>query len=93
MAPAGSLPELPKEMLIEVAAHVAASSSFPMADLRRLQGACSLMRGRVLLQSDDQPKAGAAAVGRCGDSRATDREHLRRGQPRGTLHPGDEDFF
>ena len=38
---------LPEEMLVEVAAHVAASSSSPMADLRRLRRACTLMRDRV----------------------------------------------
>ena len=38
---------LPEEMLVEVAARVAASSSSPMADLRRLQGACALVRDRV----------------------------------------------
>ena len=47
MAPARSLADLPEEMLIHVAAHVAASSGYPMADLRRLRGACSLMRDKV----------------------------------------------
>ena len=47
MAPTSSLPVLLEEMLIEVAARVAASLSSPMADLRRLQGACTLIRDRV----------------------------------------------
>jgi len=47
MAPVRSLADLPKEMLIHVAARVAASSDFPMADLHRLRGAFSLMRDRV----------------------------------------------
>ena len=38
---------LPEEMLVEVAARVAASSSSPMADLHRLCGACTLVRNRV----------------------------------------------
>ena len=47
MAPMSSLPVLQEEMLIEVAARVASSSSSPMADLHRLRGACTLMRERV----------------------------------------------
>ena len=47
MAPTSSLPVLPEEMLVEVAACVAASSSSPMANLRRLRGACTLVRDRV----------------------------------------------
>ena len=47
MAPTRSLPVLPEEMLVEVAARVAASSSSPMADLRRLRGTCALVRDRV----------------------------------------------
>ena len=47
MAPARSLADLPEEMLIHVAARVAASSENPMDDLRHLQGACSLMRDKV----------------------------------------------
>ena len=47
MAPARSLDEIPEEMLLHIAAHVAASFGFPMDDLRRLKGACSLMRDRV----------------------------------------------
>ncbi|KAG2598517.1 hypothetical protein PVAP13_5KG343300 [Panicum virgatum] len=47
MAPTSSLPVLPEEMLVEVATHVAASSSSPMADLHRLRGACTLVRDRV----------------------------------------------
>ena len=47
MAPTSSLPVLPEEMLVEVAARVAQSSSSPMADLRRLRGACALMQDRV----------------------------------------------
>ena len=47
MVPARSLANLPEEMLIHVAAHVAASSGYPMADLHRLRGACSLMRDKV----------------------------------------------
>jgi len=38
---------LPEEMLVEVAARVAASSCSPMADLRRLQEACTLVHDRV----------------------------------------------
>jgi hypothetical protein len=38
---------LPEEMLVEVAARVAASSSSPMVDLCRLRGACTLVRDRV----------------------------------------------
>ena len=57
-----SLPVLQEEMLIEVAARVASSSSSPMADLHRLRGACTLVRDkvcrslnlfRVLYQSED----------------------------------------
>ena len=47
MAPARSLTDLPEEMLIHVAAHVAASSENPMDDLRHLRGACSHMRDKV----------------------------------------------
>ena len=47
MAPARSLADLPEEMLIHVAAYVAASSENPMDDLCHLQGACSLMRDKV----------------------------------------------
>ena len=47
MAPTSSLPVLPEEMLVEVAARVAASSCSPMADLRRLQEACTLVHDRV----------------------------------------------
>ena len=47
MAPTSSLPVLPEEMLVEVTARFAASSCSPMADLRRLRGACTLMRDRV----------------------------------------------
>ena len=47
MAPARSLAVIPEEMLIHVAARVAASSENPMDDLRHLQGACSLMRDKV----------------------------------------------
>ncbi|RLN33820.1 hypothetical protein C2845_PM03G21320 [Panicum miliaceum] len=47
MAPARSLTDLPEEIHIDVAARIAASSNFPMADLRRLRGACSVMRDRV----------------------------------------------
>ena len=47
MVPTSSLPVLPEEMLVEVAARVAASSSSPMADLHRLLGACTLVRDRV----------------------------------------------
>ena len=47
MAPTRSLPVLPEDMLIEVAARVAASSSSPMADLHCLCGACALVRDRV----------------------------------------------
>ena len=47
MAPARTLPVLQELMLIGVATRVAASSSFPMAELNRLRGACSLMRDRV----------------------------------------------
>ena len=47
MAPARSLDEIPEEMLLHIAAHVAASSGSPMDDLRRLRGTCFLMRDRV----------------------------------------------
>ncbi|RLN34884.1 hypothetical protein C2845_PM03G28370 [Panicum miliaceum] len=47
MTPARSLTDLPEEIYIDVAARVAASSSFPMADLRRLRRACSVVRDRV----------------------------------------------
>ena len=47
MAPTSSLPVLPEEMLVEVVARVAASSSSPMVDLRHLRGACALVRDRV----------------------------------------------
>ena len=47
MAPARSLDEIPEEMLLHIDAHVAASSDYPMADLRSLRGACSLMRDKV----------------------------------------------
>jgi len=47
MAPARSLADLPEEMLIHVAARIAASSENPMDDLRHLRGACSLMRDKV----------------------------------------------
>ena len=47
MAPTSSLPVLPEEMLIEVAARVAASLSSPMSDLRHLRGAWTLVRDRV----------------------------------------------
>ncbi|RLN13307.1 hypothetical protein C2845_PM09G16950 [Panicum miliaceum] len=47
MAPVSSLTDLPEEIHIDVAARVVASSSFPMADLRRLRGPCSVMRDRV----------------------------------------------
>ena len=47
MAPTSSLPVLPEEMLVEVTARFAASSCSPMVDLRRLRGACTLVRDRV----------------------------------------------
>ena len=47
MAPTRSLADLPEEMLIHVAARVAASSENPMDDLSHLRGACSLMRDKV----------------------------------------------
>ena len=47
MAPARSLADLPEEMLIHIAACVVASFDYPMADLRSLRGACSLMRDKV----------------------------------------------
>ena len=47
MAPARSLADHPEEILIHVAARVAASFENPMDDLRHLQGACSLMRDKV----------------------------------------------
>ena len=47
MAPARSLADLPDEMLIHVAARIAASSENPMDDLRHLRGACSLLRDKV----------------------------------------------
>jgi len=47
MVHARSLTDLPEEMLIHVAARVAASSENPMDDLRHLRGACSLMRDKV----------------------------------------------
>jgi hypothetical protein len=47
MVPARSLADLPEEMLIHVAARVAASSENPMDDLSHLRGACSLMRDKV----------------------------------------------
>ena len=47
MAPARSLAVIPEEMLIHVAARVAASSENPMDDLRHLWGTCSLMRDKV----------------------------------------------
>ena len=47
MAPARSLADLPKEMLVHVAARVAASSENPMDDLHHLRGACSLMTDKV----------------------------------------------
>ena len=47
MAPTSSLLVLPEEMLVEVAARIAASSSSPMADLRRLRGTCALVRDMV----------------------------------------------
>ena len=47
MAPARSLADLPDEMLIHIAASVAASSDYPMANLRSLRGACSLKRDKV----------------------------------------------
>ena len=47
MAPARSLTDLPEEMLIHIAACVTASFDYPMADLRSLRGACSLMRNKV----------------------------------------------
>ena len=47
MAHARSLADLPEEMLIHVAARVAASSENPMDDLCHLRGACSLMTDKV----------------------------------------------
>ena len=47
MAPARSLADLPKEMLIHVTARIAASSENPMDNLRYLWGACSLMRDKM----------------------------------------------
>ena len=47
MAPARSLADLPKEMLIHVTARIAASSENPMDDLRHLRGACFLKRDKV----------------------------------------------
>ena len=47
MAHARSLADLPEEMLIHIAARVAASSENPMDDLRHLRGACSLMTDKV----------------------------------------------
>ena len=47
MAHVRSLADLPEEMLIHVAARVAASSESAMDDLRHLRGACSLMRDKV----------------------------------------------
>ena len=47
MAPARSLTNLPKGMLIYVVGSVIASSDYPMADLRHFRGACSLMRDKV----------------------------------------------
>jgi len=47
MAPARSLADLLEDMLIHITASVAASSDYPMADLRSLRGACSLMRDKV----------------------------------------------
>ena len=47
MAATSSLPVLPEEMLVEVVARVVASSCSPMADLRRLRGACTLVRDRL----------------------------------------------
>ena len=47
MVLARSLTVLPEEMLIHIAARVAASSENPMDDLCHLQGACSLMRDKV----------------------------------------------
>ena len=47
MASARSLTDLPEEMLIHVAARVAASFKNPMDDLRHLRGACSHMRDKV----------------------------------------------
>ncbi|KAG2560928.1 hypothetical protein PVAP13_8KG195103 [Panicum virgatum] len=47
MLPTSSLPVLLEEMLVEVAARVAASSCSPMADLRRLRGVCTLVRDKV----------------------------------------------
>ena len=47
MVPARSLADLPEEMLIHIAASVAASSNYPMADLRSLRGTFSLMRDKV----------------------------------------------
>ena len=47
MALARSLADLHEEMLIHVAARIAASSENPMDDLRHLRGACSLKRDKV----------------------------------------------
>ena len=47
MVLARSLTVLPEEMLIHIAARIAASSENPMDDLCHLQGACSLMRDKV----------------------------------------------
>jgi len=47
MAPTRSLADLPEEMLIHIAAHIAASSKNPMDDHHHLRGACSLMRDKV----------------------------------------------
>ena len=47
MAPARSLAVIPEEMLIHVAARIAASSENAMDDLCQLRGACSLMRDKV----------------------------------------------
>ena len=55
MASTSSLPVLPEEMLVEVAARVAASSSSPMVGLRRLRGVCTLVHNRVC----------GAPLGRC----------------------------
>ena len=47
MVLARSLTVLPEEMLIHIAARIAASSENPMDDLRHLRGASSLMRDKV----------------------------------------------
>ena len=47
MAPARSLADLPEEMHIHIATHIAASYENPMDDLCHLQGACSLLRDKV----------------------------------------------